>query len=68
MNITPKYARYIYRNATMLLRPKTQLKDMTVEVDPGTPSAGRVPSGYTDSPVADRARRELRGIPRRARR
>ncbi|HTB49650.1 MAG TPA: MlaD family protein, partial [Solirubrobacteraceae bacterium] len=47
MNITPKYASYIYRNATMLLRPKTQLKDMTVEVDPGTPSAGRVPSGYT---------------------
>jgi phospholipid/cholesterol/gamma-HCH transport system substrate-binding protein len=47
MNITPKYARYIYRNATMLLRPKTQLKDMTVEVEPGTPSAGRVPSGYT---------------------
>jgi phospholipid/cholesterol/gamma-HCH transport system substrate-binding protein len=47
MNITPKYARYIYRNATMLLRPKTQLKDMTVEVDPGTPSSGRVPSGYT---------------------
>jgi phospholipid/cholesterol/gamma-HCH transport system substrate-binding protein len=47
MNITPKYARYIYRNATMLLRPKTGLKDMTVEVDPGTPSAGRVPSDYT---------------------
>jgi phospholipid/cholesterol/gamma-HCH transport system substrate-binding protein len=47
MNITPKYAHYIYRNATMLLRPKTQLKDMTVEVDPGTPSAGHVPSGYT---------------------
>jgi phospholipid/cholesterol/gamma-HCH transport system substrate-binding protein len=47
MNITPSYARYIYRNATMLLRPKTGLKDMTVEVDPGTPSAGRVPAGYT---------------------
>lgn len=47
MNITPKYAHYIYRNATMLLRPKTGLKDMTVEVDPGTPRAGRVPSGYT---------------------
>jgi phospholipid/cholesterol/gamma-HCH transport system substrate-binding protein len=47
MNITPKYARYIYRNATMLLRPKTGLKDMTVEVDPGSPSAGRVPAGYT---------------------
>lgn len=47
MNLTPKYAHYIYRNATMLLRPKTQLNDMTVEVDPGTPSAGRIPSGYT---------------------
>lgn len=47
MNVTPKYARYIYRNATMLLRPKTQLQDMTVEVNPGTPSAGRIPAGYT---------------------
>lgn len=47
MSLTPKYARYIYRNATMLLRPKTQLKDMTVEVDPGTPRAGRVAAGET---------------------
>ncbi|MGH2910887.1 MAG: MlaD family protein [Solirubrobacteraceae bacterium] len=47
MNVEPKYAKYIYRNATMLLRPKTGLKDMTVEVDPGTPSAGRIPSSYT---------------------
>ncbi len=47
MNLTPSYARYIYRNATMLLRPKTQLKDETVDVNPGTPSAGRVPAGYT---------------------
>jgi phospholipid/cholesterol/gamma-HCH transport system substrate-binding protein len=47
MNVTPKYAHYIYRNATMLLRPKTSLKDMTVEVDPGTPSAGHISSGYT---------------------
>src|SRR6185437_459159 len=46
MKITPKYAR-IYRNATMLLRPKTQLQDITVEVDPGTPSAGKLPSGST---------------------
>lgn len=46
MNLTPKYARYIYRNATALLRPKTQLNDMTVEIDPGTPSAGRISSGY----------------------
>jgi phospholipid/cholesterol/gamma-HCH transport system substrate-binding protein len=47
MNLTPSYARYIYRDATMLLRPKTQLKDETVEVNPGKPSAGRVPRGYT---------------------
>ncbi|HEY2631664.1 MAG TPA: MlaD family protein [Solirubrobacteraceae bacterium] len=47
MNVEPKYAKYIYRDATMLLRPKTGLKDMTVEVDPGTPSAGSIPSSYT---------------------
>jgi phospholipid/cholesterol/gamma-HCH transport system substrate-binding protein len=47
MDLTPSYARYIYRNATMLLRPKTGLKDETVEIDPGTPSAGRVAGGYT---------------------
>lgn len=36
-----------YRDATMLLRPKTGLKDMTVELDPGHPSAGRLPEGGT---------------------
>jgi phospholipid/cholesterol/gamma-HCH transport system substrate-binding protein len=46
MNITPKYAR-LYRNATLLLRPKTQLQDITVEVNPGDPSAGRLKSGQT---------------------
>src|SRR5438270_3124647 len=45
MKVTPKYARYIYRNATMLMRPKTGLQDMTIEVNPGTPSAGRLHSG-----------------------
>ena len=45
MNVTPKYAKYIYKNATMLLRPKTQLQDITVEVNPGTPSAGKLHSG-----------------------
>src|ERR1700693_1876136 len=42
MKVTPKYAR-IYRNATALLRPKTQLQDITVEVNPGTPSGGKLP-------------------------
>lgn len=27
----------VYRNATMLLRPKTGLNDMTIQLDPGTP-------------------------------
>jgi phospholipid/cholesterol/gamma-HCH transport system substrate-binding protein len=47
MNLTPKYAHYIYRDATALLRPKTGLKDETVEVSPGNPATGRVPKGYT---------------------
>jgi phospholipid/cholesterol/gamma-HCH transport system substrate-binding protein len=47
MDVTPAYAHYIYRNATALLRPKTGLKDETVEISPGTPATGRVPRGYT---------------------
>ena len=35
----------IYRDASMLLRPKTGLKDMVVQLDPGTPKAGRLPEG-----------------------
>ncbi len=47
MEIRPKYAK-VYPNATMLLRPKTGLKDMTVEMDPGSASAGpRLKSGAT---------------------
>jgi phospholipid/cholesterol/gamma-HCH transport system substrate-binding protein len=46
MKITPKYAR-LYRNATLLMRPKTNLQDMTVEINPGNPSAGRLQSGDT---------------------
>ena len=33
----------IYRDAKMLLRPKTGLKDMFVELDPGTQAAGELP-------------------------
>jgi phospholipid/cholesterol/gamma-HCH transport system substrate-binding protein len=44
MNIYTKY-RPIYRNASVLLRPRTPLKDMYLELDPGTPGAGAVPSG-----------------------
>ncbi len=44
MKVTPKYARF-YHDATLLLRPKTQLQDITIEVNPGSPSAGRLKSG-----------------------
>lgn len=48
MRIDPRYDD-IYTNATMLLRPKTGLKDMVVELDPGTRADGarQVPDGYT---------------------
>jgi phospholipid/cholesterol/gamma-HCH transport system substrate-binding protein len=35
----------IYKNATILLRPKTGLKDMILALDPGTPSAGEIKDG-----------------------
>jgi len=44
LNIQEKY-KPIYRDATMLLRPKTGLKDMFVELDPGTQAAGELPEG-----------------------
>jgi len=39
MSIDNKYAPLIHDNASLLLRPKTGLNDMVVEVDPGTPSS-----------------------------
>jgi phospholipid/cholesterol/gamma-HCH transport system substrate-binding protein len=44
MDMYKKYAP-IYRNATVLLRPRTPLKDMYLALDPGDPSAGAVPNG-----------------------
>jgi phospholipid/cholesterol/gamma-HCH transport system substrate-binding protein len=42
MSLKEKYKHRVYNDATMLLRPKTGLKDMTVEMDPGHPSAGHL--------------------------
>ncbi len=39
LRIQDRFSR-VYPNATILLRPKTGLKDMVVELDPGSPSAG----------------------------
>jgi phospholipid/cholesterol/gamma-HCH transport system substrate-binding protein len=47
LEIKRKYAKLIKRDATMLLRPKTGLKDMVVELDPGTQGTPSVPDGYT---------------------
>ncbi len=44
MKIQPRYAR-VYRDATVLLRPKTGLKDMVAELTPGTAAAGRLQEG-----------------------
>ncbi len=44
MKLRKKYTP-IYRDATALLRPKTALNDMTIELDPGNRSAGALPEG-----------------------
>jgi phospholipid/cholesterol/gamma-HCH transport system substrate-binding protein len=44
LKIERKYDR-IYRDATILLRPKTGLKDMVAELNPGTKAAGSLPEG-----------------------
>lgn len=44
MNIKPSYAA-VYHDATLLLRPKTGLKDMIVELSPGDPTTGKLRSG-----------------------
>ena len=52
MEIDNKYAPLIHSNASLLLRPKTGLNDMVVEVDPGTQSSPQVTEGST-VPLAD---------------
>ena len=44
MKIEPRHAR-IYKDASILLRPKTGLKDMVAELTPGTRAAGRLEEG-----------------------
>jgi phospholipid/cholesterol/gamma-HCH transport system substrate-binding protein len=44
MDIQKRYAP-VYRDATVLLRPRTPLKDMYLALDPGTRAAGAIPAG-----------------------
>jgi phospholipid/cholesterol/gamma-HCH transport system substrate-binding protein len=47
MLVEQKYAPLIHEDATVLLRPRTGLQDMTMEVDPGTEDSPEVPEGFT---------------------
>ena len=53
MELDPEYDKLIHRDATALLRPRTGLKDMFIELDPGSkdepliPEGGRIPVGNT---------------------
>jgi phospholipid/cholesterol/gamma-HCH transport system substrate-binding protein len=47
MSIDNKYSSLIHDNASLLLRPKTGLNDMVVEVDPGTQSSPEIKENST---------------------
>ena len=47
MDIDQSYRRLIHTNATLLLRPKTGLDDMFIEMDPGNGSAPVAQPGFT---------------------
>ena len=50
MDIDPKYQNLIHQDASILLRPKTGLNDMVIEVDPGT--KGKTPPEGASIPLA----------------
>ena len=45
--IQRKYDKRITRDAFGLIRPKTGLNDMTIQLDPGSPSATHAPGDFT---------------------
>jgi phospholipid/cholesterol/gamma-HCH transport system substrate-binding protein len=47
MDIDPKFSHLVHTDATALLRPKTGLKDMFIELNPGTANAPVAKQGYT---------------------
>jgi phospholipid/cholesterol/gamma-HCH transport system substrate-binding protein len=47
MQINDSYRHLIHTDATALLRPRTGLKDMFIELDPGSKSTPVVPAGFT---------------------
>ncbi len=53
MQVDPEFAQLIHPDASALLRPRTGLQDMTIELDAGT-EEGEIPEGYT-IPLANSA-------------
>jgi phospholipid/cholesterol/gamma-HCH transport system substrate-binding protein len=47
MDIDPEYKDLVHTNASALLRPKTGLKDMFIDLEPGGGDAPRVKEGFT---------------------
>ncbi len=47
MDVDPKYAKLVHTNASALLRPKTGLKDMFIDLEPGSGPAPKVKEGWT---------------------
>src|SRR5207248_174396 len=47
MEIDPKHKHLLHQDATALLRPKTGLKDMFIEVEPGSDQSPLLHSGST---------------------
>ena len=47
MKVRRRFADRIRKDATMLLRPKTGLEDMVVELTPGSTAAAKAPEGWT---------------------
>jgi phospholipid/cholesterol/gamma-HCH transport system substrate-binding protein len=47
MNIQPQFVERVHQDATALLRPRTGLKDMFIELDPGSTDAPQMPENGT---------------------
>ncbi len=68
MDIVPKYKDMIHTDATALLRPKTGLKDMFIQIDPGTDDAPVAKENWTIPVDSTHARRQPGRDPLLARR
>ncbi len=66
MDLDREYDELVHTDATALLRPKTGLKDMFIELNPGTTDAPVADEGWTIPVSQHAARRQPRRVPLRA--